>query len=79
MEIRPSMTLLCGGPSDKPLSIPIDHLDEREREMYLRDFLPPNPSIQKKKSNLQASIVSTPAAGESENGRNEWGTEMIAV
>ena len=79
MVIRPSMTLLCSGPSDKPLAIPIDHLDEREREIYLRDFLPPNPSIEKKKLNLQASsIVSTPAA-ESENGRDEWGTEMIAV
>lgn len=80
MVIRPSMTLLCGGPSDKPLAIPIDHLDEREREIYLRDFLPPNPSIQKKKLNLQAttSIVSTPAAG-SENRRDEWGVDMIEV
>ena len=76
MVIRPSMTLLCGGPSDMPLAIPIDHLDEREREMYLRDFLPPNPSIQKKKANLQPINKS---ASESESRRDEWGVNLIAV
>eukprot|EP00536_Pseudo-nitzschia_multiseries_P015662 jgi/Psemu1/69591/estExt_Genemark1.C_9270014 len=55
MVIRPSMTLICGEPSATPLAIPVDHLDENEREIYLRDFLPPNPSIQKKKENFQAS------------------------
>lgn len=75
MVIRPSITLLCGGQINKPLAIPIDNLDEREREIYLRDFLPPNPSIQKKKLDLQTFAVVS--ATDSENGRKEkdegWG------
>eukprot|EP00535_Pseudo-nitzschia_heimii_P006442 CAMPEP_0197174084 /NCGR_PEP_ID=MMETSP1423-20130617/761_1 /TAXON_ID=476441 /ORGANISM="Pseudo-nitzschia heimii, Strain UNC1101" /LENGTH=309 /DNA_ID=CAMNT_0042622979 /DNA_START=511 /DNA_END=1437 /DNA_ORIENTATION=+ len=67
--IRPSMTLLCGDPSDAELAIPIDHLDIREREIYLRDFLPPNPSVQKKKLKLQA--IPTPA-NKNDNGIDEW-------
>ena len=86
MVIRPSMTLICGDPSDKSLAIPVDHLGEREREMYLRDFLPPNPAIQKKTANFQA--VMTPAAGiaqfnesrvDNESERDEWGTTMMNV
>ena len=76
MVIRPSMTLLCGNPSDRQLAIPIDHLDEREREMYLRDFLPPNPSIRKKKRKLQA--IPAPA-NEKENGIDEWRVDMVNV
>ena len=79
MVIRPSITLLCGGRIEKPLAIPIDDLDEREREIYLRDFLPPNPSIQKKKLDVQA--VPVVSATESENGRKEedegWGTYKV--
>ena len=89
MVIRPSMTLICG-PPDKSLAIPVDHLDEREREMYLRDFLPPNPAIQKKKADFQVQTVITPAAGrtaqfdesrvDNESERDDtWGTIMMSV
>ena len=81
MVIRPSMTLLCGGPFDKPLAIPIDHLDECDREIYLRDFLPPNPSIQKKKLTLQP--IAPVAEARNENVKREddkWaGMEMVEL
>ena len=80
MVIRPSMTLLCGGPFDKPLAFPIDHLGEREREIYLRDFLPPNPSIKKKKLASQPPIGVVAPEARSENGRrDERGTGMIEL
>ena len=84
MVIRPSMTLLCGGSTDKPLVIPIDHLDECEREIYLRDFLPPNPSIEKKKSSFQPIVAPTApaapvaAAGNENNRDHEWDTPAAA-
>ncbi|MGK3736678.1 MAG: hypothetical protein ACI8RD_003793 [Bacillariaceae sp.] len=53
--IRPSMTLICRS-LDQALAIPVDELDESEREMYLRDFLPPNPAVQKKKTSYQTVI-----------------------
>lgn len=55
--IRPSMTLICRS-LDQALAIPVDDLDESEREMYLRDFLPPNPAVQKKKTPYQSVISS---------------------
>ena len=48
MIIRPFMALLCVELSEKQLKIPIDHLERQERDIYLRDFLPPVPSVQKK-------------------------------
>ena len=83
MVIRPSMTLLCGGQFDKPLAIPIDNLEECEREMYLRDFLPPNPSIRKNDLDIQTVAVVS-AADSSEDNTNkkkdEWGTyEVVAL
>jgi hypothetical protein len=76
MVIRPSMSLLCRASSDKPLAIPIDHLDQQQREIYLRDFLPPNPSIQKTKLNL--TPIDTSVA-EKENMRDESVTDMVDV
>ena len=74
MVIRPSITLLCGGQINKPLAIPIDHLDEFEREIYLRDFLPPNPSIQKKKLGLQTAVA---VVGSSSSAAEAAGSEDV--
>eukprot|EP00531_Pseudo-nitzschia_arenysensis_P019361 CAMPEP_0116142776 /NCGR_PEP_ID=MMETSP0329-20121206/15089_1 /TAXON_ID=697910 /ORGANISM="Pseudo-nitzschia arenysensis, Strain B593" /LENGTH=316 /DNA_ID=CAMNT_0003638035 /DNA_START=308 /DNA_END=1258 /DNA_ORIENTATION=+ len=79
MVIRPSMALLCGDPSDKPLTIPIDHLDEGQREVYLRDFLPPNPSIQKKKMMFKPIVASATAEADNETGTAEMMGEVHHV
>ena len=61
LVIRPSMMLLCRS-SDQQLVIPVDDLDEGERQMYLNDFLPPNPAVEKKKAATFQTVI-TPTDG----------------
>ena len=76
MVIRPSMTFLCGNPSDFHFAIQIDHLDKNQREIYLRDFLPPNPTIQNKELRVQATAVS---ADGNEDKRDELSIDIVGV
>lgn len=56
--IRPSPNLIRKSSSSlKDVAIPVDDLDPRDREVYLRYFLPPNPAIRKKKLNAQAVLA----------------------
>jgi hypothetical protein len=46
--IRPSPNLFRQPPSSRnAVDIPVDELDPRDREVYLRYFLPPNPTTRK--------------------------------
>ncbi|KAG7349388.1 hypothetical protein IV203_011985 [Nitzschia inconspicua] len=46
LVIRPSMVLICK-PDHPPITWSVDRLESSEREMYLRDYFPPNPAVQK--------------------------------
>lgn len=64
--IRPSAALLRRRTPD---AISVDQLESHERELYLRDFLPPDPLIRKKKGNSHF-LVATAHAFQS-SGRDE--------
>lgn len=54
--IRPSAILTKLSFSE---AIPIDQLEPHERELYLKDFLPPNPATRKKKNHSQPPMHSS--------------------
>lgn len=46
LVIRPSM-ILIGKPDHPPITLSVDRLESSDRDMYLRDFFPPNPAVVK--------------------------------
>ena len=65
--IRPSARLIR---SSKPVEISVDQLEPHEREMYLRDFLPPNPSIRRKTFKQRVIEPSSQALASSSSDEN---------
>lgn len=49
LVIRPSMILICK-PNQPPITWSVDQLDSLDRELYLRDYFPPNPAANHSRS-----------------------------
>jgi hypothetical protein len=77
--IRPSATLLHQRIST-PISV--DELNAQDREIYLRDFLPPNPEIRRKASKPRYIAASRPSYGPSlprEGAAEAWPPPVVRV
>jgi hypothetical protein len=56
--IRPSM-ILIGKPNDPAISLAVDQLGAHEREIYLRDFFPPNPTVRGNRKSFLPGVNET--------------------
>ena len=66
--IRPMMRLM---PHRTPVEdIPLDHLSAEDRDMYLRDFLPPCPPIRKRRKETESKSCNP--IGQSPRHRFSW-------
>jgi hypothetical protein len=60
-------------------AISVDQLDPAERELYLRDFLPPNPAIRRKTTKNLILRASTNAYEPSEQDENNYAWPVVKV
>lgn len=62
LVIRPSMILL-GKLGEPPITLSVDQLESSEREMYLRDFFPPNPAVNRNEKSGNSQVHPLDFAG----------------
>lgn len=71
LMIRPSLSIVR---RSQIHAVSVDQLNARDREVYLRDFLPPNPAIRRKSTKNQVSqaSVTTFETSKADENVNSW-------